>query len=615
MNENRIKRIPYGKGDFEAVNAQDDYYVDKTMFIPKIEMLPFVFLIRPRRFGKTLFLSMLHSYYDIRKKDRFKDFYKDTWIYDHPTPERGKYMILDFNFSAVVKDREKVQDNFNFYCNVKIDDFLERYSHYIPEGLLGKMNGIKTSSEKLQIISSGLKESEIKLYLLIDEYDNFANSLLAEYGPSEYRKLTRQAGYFKQFFTHLKEMASGSDAGLGRMFITGVSPVTLDDITSGFNIGDNISIEDQYNEILGFTEDDVLKMIDYYTDAGLFHIDKAQAVEIMKTWYGDYLFSENSAVTLFNTDAVLYFVQKSFHQKSVIRYLIDDNLRMDYGKLRYLIVLDQRLNGNFSRLKEIIENRSIVSTIKRSFPYEKLADSGNFISLLYFFGLLTFKGTFNRGDPVLTIPNETIQKLMYEYICESYEDVDVFRVDMYCLREKFRTLAYDGKMEPLFNFLAYEINRQTRIRDYLQGEKVIQDFFMAYFGLFDFYLSLSEEELNKGYADIVLKPFCHKYPDIGYGWLFEFKYIRRSKTTHKQTRDGKDKQERCIEPKRHEALEKNIHEKVNEARKQLAQYGNSDDAALKKMLHAAPYGNVKIKKGIVVFHGWELVHISDEGEL
>lgn len=610
---NKIKNIPYGAGDFESVQLENDYYVDKTPFIPMIEKSRFLFLIRPRRFGKTLFLSMLHSYYDIRKKDNFEKFFHNTWILNNPTQNRGSFMVLEFNFSAVVKDKDEVQEDFNFYCGIKIDDFIKKYKNYIPKELISVVLNEPVAHKKMKLLSNGLKENKTKIYLLIDEYDNFANSLLSDYGPEEYKKLTSKSGYFKQFFTNLKDMASGSDSGLARMFITGVSPVTMDDVTSGFNIGNNISLEGHFNEILGFTRQDVMDIIDYYTSWGVFKLDQKESLEIIEKWYGNYLFCEDKDVRLFNTDAVLYFMLKSMGKERVIRYLIDDNLRMDYGKLRHLMVLDRYLshsimldksladykktdesmesplNGNFSRLKEIIENRSIESIIHQSFPYEQLTDSSNFISLLYFFGLLTFKGTEPQGDPVLTIPNETVQTLMYEYIKASYEDVDIFAVDLYILRKKFREMAYQGDFKPLFEFLASEINRQTKIRDYIEGEKVIQGFFMAYFGLFDFYLSLSEEELNKGYADIVLKPFYLKYPGIKYACLFEFKYIPR-------TKDEK-------------ALKDKLKEKIEGSKRQLAKYSN--DSNLEKMMHSGMYGNVAIKKGIIVFHGWEMIYIGD----
>ncbi len=584
-----IKRIPYGKGDFEAVNARNDYYVDKTAFIPLVEKTPYIFMIRPRRFGKTLFLSMLHSYYDKAKADQFQDFFRDTWILNNPTPERAKYMVLDLNFSAVIKDKDLVQDDFNGYCGIRIDNFLRRYADSMSGGLVERVMQEPAAHKKLQLLSTGLQNSPVKLYLLIDEYDNFTNTLLAEYGPSEYRKIVREAGYFKQFFTSLKAMASGSGAGLARMFITGVSPVTMDDVTSGFNIGNNMSIDEEFSEALGFTEIEVTEMMDYYTGCGVFHLDRQEALQIMRKWYDGYRFSKRAARAVFNTDAILYFMEKSMNKDYIPDYLIDDNLRMDYGKLRHLIVLDQELNGNFSRLKEIIENGCAVSEINKSFPYEKLIDSNNFVSLLYFLGLLTFKGEHVRGDPVLSIPNEAIRSMMYEYIRESYGDVDVFAVDVYLLRDRFRRLAYDGEFKPVFEFLASEINRQTRVRDYIQGEKVIQGFFLAYLGICDFYISLSEEELNKGYADIVLKPFCIKYRDMGYAYLLEFKYIPRTDTQKE--------------------LQKELQKKIDESRKQLSQYGA--DAYLEKMLSLPPWGNVKLIKAIIVFHGWELVFMEE----
>ena len=196
---NMIKGIPYGKSDFETVNKENDYYVDKTSYIPEIEKTPFVFLIRPRRFGKSLFLSTLQSYYDIKKKDKFEEFYKDTYILENPTENRAKYLVMYFNFSAVLKDKDKVQDDFNSYCIMEINAFLNTYQDCIPDVVIQNVNEKQTAHEKLQALSIGLRKSE-------------------------YKRITRQAGYFKQFFTNLKLFASGSGSGLARMFITGVSP-------------------------------------------------------------------------------------------------------------------------------------------------------------------------------------------------------------------------------------------------------------------------------------------------------------------------------------------------------------------------------------------------------
>ncbi len=585
----KIKRIPYGKGDFEAVNASNDYYVDKTMYIPQIEMTPYIFLIRPRRFGKTLFLSTLQSYYDIKKGDRFEEFYRNTWILENPTEERAKYMILYFNFAMVTKDREKVQSDFNNYCIKEINGFVKYYSEYLPESLKINIEKDKTAHEKLQTLSNELKNSEIKIYLMIDEYDNFTNSIMAEYGTSEYKKITKTTGYFRDFFTVLKGMASGSGAGLSRMFITGVSPVTMDDVTSGFNIGKNISLMKSFNEILGFTEKDVEEIIDYYTSVGVFKQDKKATMDIMKKWYNNYLFSEDGEEKVFNTDAVLYFMDMAYESKKMINDLIDDNLRMDYGKLRHLITIDRKLNGNFEKLKEILENGEIVGRINKSFPYDRLGDRENFVSLLLFFGLLTFSGERVMGSSRLIIPNESIKMMMYEYIRASLYDVGAFNVDIFEFRKKIQNMAYDGEYKPAFEFLAEEIKKQTSVRDYIKGEKVIQTFFLAYFNILDFYLSLSEEELSKGYADIVLKPFYAKYSDMEYAYLIEFKYISRT--------DKKEEYEEILKGK------------IELSRKQLINY--ADDEYGKKMLSIEPYGKVKLKKVIVVFHGWELVYIDE----
>jgi len=585
-----IKRIPYGKGDFEAVNARNDYYIDKTMFIPLIEAVPFVFLIRPRRFGKTLFMSTLESYYDINKKDRFEEFYQNTWILKNPTEDRGKYLVLTFNFSEVAKDKEIVQDDFNNYCTVCIEAFIIKYQKYLVSSTIEKVKSLSTAHEKLYQLSRDLRDSPYKIYLMIDEYDNFANSIIADYGSSEYVKLTRNAGYFKQFFSNLKGMASGSGSGLARIFITGVSPVTMDDVTSGFNVGTNISIDEMFNEMLGFTEKDVNDIIDYYTQAGVFLHDKQQTIEIMKKWYDNYRFSAHAETTVFNTDAILYYMLKSYQSKHRVSNLIDDNLRMDYGKLRHLITLDRKLNGSFNKLKQIIDDNGIVSNIKTSFPQDKLTEEENFVSLLYFFGLLTFAGKFIEGRPLLKIPNETIRSMMYEYIRSSFDDVSAFRVSIFSLEEKISAMAYRGDFKPVIKFIADEINKQTSVRDYIQGEKVIQGFFLAYLNISDYYLSLSEEELSKGYADLVLKPFYLRYPDIPYAYLFEFKYIDRTK----------NKKE----------LQKKIEFKVEESKQQLRNYAADDYSA--KMLHTAPYGNVILKKGIIIFHGWELVYLEEE---
>jgi len=585
----KIKRIPYGVSDFEVVNSKNEYYVDKTMFIPEIEKTKFVFLIRPRRFGKSLFLSTLQSYYDLKYKDRFEELFRETWILNNPTDERGKYLALYFNFSAVLKDKDKVQDDFNKYCLIVLDKFIYKYRDYLPQRLHEKIALVNTAHDKLHIISTELAEEPYKIYLFIDEYDNFTNTLLTDFGEGEYKRITRQAGYFKQFFTNLKLLTSGTGSGLARMFITGVSPVTMDDVTSGFNIGDNISTDLAFNDLLGFTENDISDILDYYISVGELKIDKVEAKTIIKKWYDNYIFSTEATESVHNSDAILYFVNKSIRSKKIPDNLIDDNLRMDYGKLQYLIIQDKALNGNFKRLTEIINNGGIPSEIKKSFPFDQITQQDNFISLLYFFGLLSFSGRYLYGLPFLHIPNETIKQMVFEYIRRSFENAYGYSVEMYELLLLVRDMAYFGNFKPAFGFVENQIKKQSSLRDFIDGEAFVKAFYLSYLNIYDFYISASEEEMNKGYADLIMKPFYIKYKDIKFAYLIELKYIPRS---------IKDND-----------LEKALQQKINEASKQLGQY--AEDEYERQMLGLPPYGMVSLKKVIVVFHGWELAYCEE----
>ncbi len=593
----KIKRIPYGQGDFEAVNAKGKYYVDKTMFIPEFEKTNYVFLIRPRRFGKSLFLSMLHSYYDLTKADRFEEFYRDTWILKNPTEERAIYMVLTFNFSVIDSRRDKLEDSFNEYCNEQIDEFLDTYKEYLNEKIITNVKNKQYAYQKITALGRLLRGQDKKIYVMIDEYDNFANKILSEERITDYHELTHSSGIFRDFFAVLKDATDDSGSPVARLFITGVSPVTMDDVTSGFNIGNNISLMPQINEAFGFTQKDVEEIIDYYTSVGEFPIDKELALDVMEKWYDHYRFSEKVENTMYNTCSILYFMNKVAGYKDLPKNLIDDNLKMDYRKLKSLIIMDKKLNGNFSILNEILKNGGISSNVNLSFPYEELKDKENFVSLLYYLGLLTFDG-IKEGFTYLSIPNESIKSMMYGYIRSSLKSVGDFSVDIFALSTSLQGMAYRGEFKPVFQFLADEISKQTKVRDYIQGEKVIQGFFLAYLNILDFYQSCSEEELNKGYADIVFKPFWQKYQDIKYCYLCEFKYISRIPKFDKLS---KKKQKEILEPK--------INKVVAESKTQLAKYANDDSA--NKTMHTGSYGNVILKKIIVVFHAWDLVYLEE----
>jgi len=568
-----MKPIPYGISNYKDIRQKNAYYVDKTQYIPQLESAgAFLFLIRPRRFGKSSLLTMLECYYDIARAEEFDTLFTDTYIQAHPTPEKNAHLILKFNFSKVNPEMDKVEDSFNGHVRNCFFVFAEKYKAFLDDSYFKMMDSHQEAYQKLEFLFNYVGAKGLKVYVLIDEYDNFTNTILSTIGQPHYHNLTHGTGFFRFFFSILKGSVDEVDSGISRMFITGVSPVTMDDVTSGFNIGFNISLAPTFNEVLGLSKQNVIEMLTYYRENGFTLPDLNDLLALMKVWYGHYRFSKSVKSHLFNTDMVLYFLKKFQELGTIPDEMIDPNVKVDYGKLRHLVVLDRRLNGNFSRLKAIIETGKIVAEIVPSFPVEDLIKPNNFISLLYYFGLLTY-----QTEEELIIPNRTVQKLMYGYLRDGYEDVDVFSIDLWHFANLVRNMAYLGEWQPVFQFLAEEMEKQTSIRDYLSGEKVIQTFLLAYLNVTDYYLT-SEEEMGKGFVDLYLEPFFAKYEKVKYGYLIELKYINRSKFTSEL-----------------------LQEKILDAKNQLQQYA-SDPRVIK--------GNrgVNLISVMLIFSGWELVH-------
>jgi len=568
------KKIPYGIASYKTIRQENCYYVDKTRFIPQFEETGnFLFLIRPRRFGKSSLLTVLESYYDIARKDENDLLFDGTYIKDHPTSEKNAYLILKFNFSQVSPDPEKVESSFHGHAGNCFFFFGKKYREFLDDDYFTMMESHHEAHQKLEFLLRYVGYKGLKVYILIDEYDNFTNTILARYGQEKYHELTHGAGFFRFFFNVMKGAGDQVDSGIGRMFITGVSPVTMDDVTSGFNIGINISLLQEFNELLGFTKQDVTDLLNHY-DLSVAESDSV--MRLMEEWYDNYRFSYRAETTLFNTDMVLYFMRHFLTSRRPPDNMIDQNVRIDYGKLRHLIVLDRKLdgklNGNFSYLSEIIGTEGTdMSPVAESFPVEYLKYPENFVSLLFYFGLLSY----NAGNR-LSIPNRTVRQLMYSYLRDGYRDVDVFGVDIPRFASLIRNMAYNGEWEPVFRFLAQEVEKQTSVRDYLGGEKVIQTFLLAYLNVTDYFITRSEVEMGKGFADLYLEPFFAKYPALNYAYLIEVKYIKRSEFTDEKMK-----------------------EQLAEAKTQLKKYA-ADEEIIRRC------GGAELKRIALVFSGWEL---------
>ena len=577
-------RIPYGWADFRAIRLENRLYVDKTRFVHALEEERYVFLIRPRRFGKSCWVSLLDNYYERNRADAFEAVFGGTDLGRQPTDNRHRYVVLRFNFSAFKNALETLEYHFEEYCQLIVRHALERNADLFPEAARQHICSPSSVNGQLNELFLYAGDHGIPLYVLIDEYDNFANTILAYHGEEAYQSFTHGGGFYRNFFATLKDGAGQSGGGLERMFITGVSPITMDDVTSGFNIGKNISLHLEFNDMLGFTEEEVRNLLEMYRDYGVFNQDVEAALAVMREWYNGYRFAEDAEGDLYNTDMVLYFLDESMPNKKAPRELIDTNVRIDYGKLRHLLTVNRQLNGNFDLLRHIIGEEQVNTPIQLSFPLNQLDQRENFLSLLHYFGLLSIRAV-ERGMPRLGIPNQTVKRLMYGYLRDAYNDVGVFSVDVYTFFRLAQAMAYDGAWQPVLDFLRDALAEQTGIRDYMDGEKVVHGFVAAHLSLSQYFLLHSEYELNKGFADLYLEPFVAQYPDMQFGYVLELKYLKRS-----------------------EALDESlVADKVQEAVLQLRSY-LADPSLLRRCPSVQHLGLA------MVFHGWELVAYEAVGD-
>lgn len=516
----QAKRIPYGVSDFMDIIQRNQYYVDKTMYLPMLEdEADALFFIRPRRFGKSLFISMMQAYYDIGMRDRFQELFGNLWIGSHPTEYQGQFQILYLDFSKIGGDITELKENFNTYCNDCIDNFIEKYQEYYPERVVEKVLKAETAARKLNLIGIASEKEKSPLYLIVDEYDNFTNVVLNEHGEKVYGALTHASGFYREIFKVFKGMFS-------RIFMTGVSPVTLDDLTSGFNIGWHISTKPSFNQMLGFSTEDVREMIEYYKTSGKIQADYDTDTIIgnIKPWYDNYCFSADALLTqskVFNCDMVLYYIRNYMENGKSPAQMIDPNTKTDYNKMKKLLQLD-KLDGNRKGiLYQIAEEGEIVSTLVTSFPASALTDPNIFISLLFYYGMLTIKGT--RGDKMIfCIPNNNVRKQYYEYLLEQYEEKSPLNTSK--LTDYYYDMAYDGKWREGLLFMADAYAKVSSVRDSIEGERNLQGFFMAYLNLNNYYYTAPELELNHGYCDFFLLPDLTHY-ETKHSYIIELKML------------------------------------------------------------------------------------------
>ena len=586
--EQQVKLLPYGVADFVTVIEQNLYYVDKTMFIPELEKQPRnLFFIRPRRFGKSIFLSMLYSYYDCTQSHKFQSLFGNLWIGQHPTPLQGKYQVLFLDFSQITGNIDKLETKFNSYLSINLDAFVRQYSEYY-QAEMEEILAQEDFEEKMELIFKAAKAHQYHLYLIIDEYDNFTNVILNERGENVYHAITHADGFYRDVFKKFK-------GNFERIFMMGVSPVTLDDVTSGFNIGWNISIKPEFDEMLGFSTTDVVEMFTYYKEHGSIPVDSDidAIVNDMKPWYDNYCFAKQALkkkTRMFNCDMVLYYLRNYMDAGCPPEEMIDPNTRTDYGKMKKLLQFDKLDGERKGIIRKIAEEEQIVTQLYESFSAYQIPKAEIFPSLLFYYGMLTIKGT--RGSKlILGIPNNNVRKQYYGYLEEEYQAKAY--VDVNQLTDYYYDMAYDGKWEEGLRFMADAYAKVSSVRDGIEAERNLQGFFMAYLNLNDYYITAPELELNHGYCDFFLLPDLTHYASQ-HSYILELKVLSKKDFSAivegEFTEDGKPMTK--AEKQWREALDQ-IHQYAEAPRVEALRQGT------------------KLHLIIMQFEGWELKRMEE----
>ena len=577
------KRIPYGMQNFEDVIKEDCYYVDKTPFIEDIEdSNMYFFFLRPRRFGKSLTISMLENYYDINKKDKFDEIFGKLYIGENPTPEHNSYLIIHLNFAIIVGDLNDYKHGMDNYCRTQFNYFVDVYSHLLPEGTKEGLNQQEDAVNQLNYLCTQSKKSGQKIYLFIDEYDHFTNQILAHKEHEQrYRIQPHGEGYLRKFFDTIKGAAGDT---LARVFVTGVSPVTMDDLTSGFNIGTNYSLAPEFNEMTGFTENEVRDMLGYYSSVLPFNHSVDELIKVMKPWYDNYCFAEEEygKTTMYNSVMVLNFLDKYIRNNyDIPKNMVESNVRIDYDKVRMLIRHDKEFAHDASIIQQLVTQGFVTGKLVENFPAERINDPDNFLSLLFYFGMVTIDGDY-KGVTKFIIPNEVVRDQMYTYLLDTYKENDL-TYDNFNKGKLESQLAYDGNYKAYFEFIADSLKRYSSQRDKQKGEAFVHGFTLAMTSQNQFYRPISELDNDGGYADIFLSPLCDIYKDMVDSYIIELKYCKTNTA---------DEQLQVL---------------FKEASAQICRYANSD--IVKESVKIT-----KLHKLVVIYRGAEMVMCEEVTE-
>ena len=524
-------KMPYGISNYEKIVNDGYYYVDKTMYIEKLENLPEtnIMFLRPRKFGKTLFTSVLENYYDKNKIDSFEKLYGNTYIGKNTTKLKNSYCILRFNFSGIDTSTEEATiRGFKKEVASSIEVFINRYNLEFHVNKEDEAENILDNLFK----SFYIQKPQDKIYVIIDEYDHFANELLG-FNPEQFRGLVSKNGKVRKWYEILKK---GTETVVDRIFITGVAPITLDSLTSGFNIGTDITQDEEFNEMIGFTEEELKEIL---KNQEISLKEQEKIIPIMKENYDGYKFCLKAKNQIYNSNMCLYFLSRYIRLGEIPDKLIDTNIASDYSKIGKMLDLCKGEN-RLEILRKTVQGEPIVNTIVEKFNPAIEFTENNMISMLYYLGYLTISGEL-VGIPELTIPNKVMKEIYADYFMQMMDKEAEFRIDNNANQEILIQLAKEGRIDKIVEILKIYLNNLSN-RDLIKfDEKYIKLIFYCIAMNIKAYSTKSEMEVNRNYPDILLVP---RDSSKGYkAVMVEFKYIKKGEVAKLEDKQKEAKEQ------------------------------------------------------------------------
>ena len=524
-------KMPYGISNYEKIVNDGYYYVDKTMYIEKLENLPEtnIMFLRPRKFGKTLFTSVLENYYDKNKIDSFEKLYGNTYIGKNTTKLKNSYCILRFNFSGIDTSTEEATiRGFKKEVASSIEVFINRYNLEFHVNKEDEAENILDNLFK----SFYIQKPQDKIYVIIDEYDHFANELLG-FNPEQFRGLVSKNGKVRKWYEILKK---GTETVVDRIFITGVAPITLDSLTSGFNIGTDITQDEEFNEMIGFTEEELKEIL---KNQEISLKEQEKIIPIMKENYDGYKFCLKAKNQIYNSNMCLYFLSRYIRLGEIPDKLIDTNIASDYSKIGKMLDLCKGEN-RLEILRKTVQGEPIINKIVKKFNPAIEFTENDMISMLYYLGYLTISGE-DLGKPELTIPNKVMKEIYANYFMQIMEEEANFKIDNTTNNEILREIAKEGKIDKMVETLKIYLNNLSN-RDLIKfDEKYIKLIFYCIAMNIKAYSTKSEMEVNRNYPDILLVP---RDSSKGYkAVMVEFKYIKKGEVAKLEDKQKEAKEQ------------------------------------------------------------------------